>query len=370
MEVSLASSHPGGVDIAQAMFPVGEADGVEDDELRCVPCGDEEQAEAPANLPTMYQPTHSEYLDHCVTHYPFRAWCKHCLEGRGREFGHDASRGDKEARATPVVSFDYCFLSDRGDVLTHDDFVAAGEAAIRILVVRDSKSKSVFAHVVPSKGVDQAGFAVDALVEDAKWLGYTKLTLKSDNEPAIVKLLVEALRELRVHGVEQLMEEHSPEYDPQANGSAEVAVRLLKGHLRTLKSCLESKIGFRIPVNHALMAWLVRHAAALVTWCAKGHDGQTAYQRVRGREFRTRLMTVGEVCQFKNRSNEPLGSNADGRRFHEGVFIGIDRRFWQYMVYSGDDVKLARTVVRVPESEKRNKDLLVPVKLTPKYASA
>ena len=80
MEVSSASSHPGGVDVAQAMFPVGEAVGVEDDELRCEPCEEEEQAEVPANLPTMYQPTHSEYLDHCVTHYPYRAWCKHCLE--------------------------------------------------------------------------------------------------------------------------------------------------------------------------------------------------------------------------------------------------------------------------------------------------
>ena len=53
------------------------------------------------------------------------------------------------------------------------------------------------------------------MVEDVKWLGYSKLTLKSDNEPAIVKLLSEALRELRVNGVSQVLEEHSPEYDPK-----------------------------------------------------------------------------------------------------------------------------------------------------------
>ena len=67
VEVSSASNHPGSVDVAQAMFPVGEAVAVGDGELRCVPCEDEEQAEVPANLPTMHQPTHSEYLDHCVT---------------------------------------------------------------------------------------------------------------------------------------------------------------------------------------------------------------------------------------------------------------------------------------------------------------
>ena len=353
---------------ARAVFPVGEVDGggeLTGDDVFCSPCDAEEEADVPGCLPTVYQPTHSEYLDHCVTHYPFRAWCRHCLEGRGREFGHEAHRGDKDARATPVISFDYGFLSDSGDVISQEAFEAAGDGAIKVLIIRDSKSKRVFAHVVPSKGVDEGGFSVRMLVDDVKWLGYSKVTLKSDNEPAIVKLLTEALRELRIQGLDQTLEEHSPEYDPQANGSAEVAVRLLKGHLRTLRSCIEAQIGFRIPVRHALMTWLVRHAAALVTWCARGHDGQTAYQRVRGREFRTRLLAFGECCSFKNRSQEPLKNIADGRRFHQGVFIGIDRRTGQYMLYSDGEVRLSRTVVRVPESEKWSKDRLADVQATP-----
>ena len=129
-------------------------------------------------LPSVYQPTRSEYLDHCVTHYPFRAWCKHCLEGRGREFGHDKSRGAKDERATPVISFDYCFISDVGEITTEDDYAAAGAGAAKILVARDSRSKSVFAHVVPMKGVDCKGFAVSSLVEDVLWLGYTRIALK------------------------------------------------------------------------------------------------------------------------------------------------------------------------------------------------
>ena len=314
--------------VKEAVFPVGEIEGQVEDiatgDLLCAPCGDEEEAAVPNSLPAVYQPTHSEYLDHCISHYPFRAWCKHCLEGRGREFGHEAHRGDKEAWMMPVISFDYCFVSDRGEVTNEEGFVAAGESAAKVLVIRDSKSKCVFAHVVPSKGADEKGFAVDALVDDVKWLGYSKMTLKSDNEPAIVKLLSEALRELRIQGLEQTLEEHSPEYDPQANGSAEVGVRLLKGHLRTLRSCLESRIGFRVPVRHAVMAWLVRHAAALITWCAKGHDGQTAFQRIRGRDFRTKLLSFGEMCSFKHRAQEPVGQ-VDNRRFQQGVFIGIDR---------------------------------------------
>ena len=99
------------------VFPM-EADGTaaeNDDDFLCIPCEEEEQAEMPLCLPSVYQPTRSEYMDHCVTHYPFRAWCRHCLEGRGREFGHSHQNGLKDEQSTPVISFDYCFVGDVGD---------------------------------------------------------------------------------------------------------------------------------------------------------------------------------------------------------------------------------------------------------------
>ena len=71
------------LDSGQSVFPVqadGEAvdgDNVADDSELCAPCDEEEQAEMPLCLPSVYQPTRSEYMDHCVTHYPFRAWCRH-----------------------------------------------------------------------------------------------------------------------------------------------------------------------------------------------------------------------------------------------------------------------------------------------------
>ena len=85
--------------------PVDEAVGENghDDELE-VP-QDEEEADAVQPLPTPNTPTRSEVLDHRVCHVPFRAWCKHCVEGRGQEFGHYSHK--KEARGAPVVTFDY-----------------------------------------------------------------------------------------------------------------------------------------------------------------------------------------------------------------------------------------------------------------------
>ena len=77
------------------------------------------------------------------------------------------------------MSFDSVFIRDHGEVSTNEEFAAAGESAIKILVVRDNRSKAVFAHVVPVKGIDEKGYAVSALVEDVKWLGYTSVTLKN-----------------------------------------------------------------------------------------------------------------------------------------------------------------------------------------------
>ena len=38
------------------------------------------------------------------------------------------------------------------------------------------------------------------------------------------------------------LEEHPPPYDPQANGAIEVGVKLVKGHLKTMRSALEERI--------------------------------------------------------------------------------------------------------------------------------
>jgi hypothetical protein len=144
-----------------------------------------------------------------------------------------------------------------------------------------------------------------------------------------------------------------------------VGVKLLKGQVRILKSNLENEIGQQIPVRHPLMAWLASHAAALVTWCTKGHDGRTAYQKVRGKEFRTRLLAVGEACRFKNRSHEPLKASVENRRFHAGIFIGIDRRTGQHILHNGSEVKLARTIMRMFGTEKWDKEALVKIGCTP-----
>ena len=55
--------------------------------------------------------------------------------------------------------------------------------------------------------MDADGYSVARLVDDIKWLGYTKLLLRSDNEAAIVSLLTAALRKFKTEGIAQVAKE-------------------------------------------------------------------------------------------------------------------------------------------------------------------
>ena len=136
---------------------------------------------------------------------------------------------------------------------------------VKLLVAKCFKTRCVFAHVVPQKGVDPERYAVDRLVKDILWLGHSRVMLRSDNEPAIVKLLSETLKVLKVQELEQVGASHPPIYDPSSNGAIEVACKSVGGMLRTLKSDIEDRIWRLLPVAHPLFAWMVEHAAWLLT---------------------------------------------------------------------------------------------------------
>ena len=224
-----------------------------------------------------------------------------------------------------MISVDYAFITRLGAIVSAgdegwDEQLWSDPTALKLFVDKDTKSKAVFAHAVPRKGIDEKRFSVDMVVADVLWLRYSKVLLKSDNEPAIVKLLKESLATLKVSGDDQVREEHSPTYDSQANGAVEAAAKQVKARTRTMKLCLERRIGKRIPPRHPIMTWLAPHAVSIVRYRVRGPDGQTPYERIRLRPFNGRLICFGEQCRYNNRSKDKL---EDEHRFHQGIFLGI-----------------------------------------------
>ena len=147
-------------------------------------------------LPRPSEPTQSQEEDHRAEgHIPFRSWCSECVRARGTGEQH---RGRRDRREICTFSFDYLHLDASGIPVKKEDVLAGAEVSLTILVAKDSLGKAVFTHVVPQKGVDADHYAVDVLMEDIGWLGYTALSLRSDNEPAILKLLRHAVTEARI----------------------------------------------------------------------------------------------------------------------------------------------------------------------------
>ena len=301
-------------------------------------------------------PTQAEIDEHNVDHLPYRSWCECCVMGRGTGEQH---RGGSESRV-PVIAFDYLFVSQakvvtRGEI----DEEEAKRAPIKILLVKDTKSKTIFAHVVKHKGIEDDEYAVKRLVEDVTWLGYSKVILKCDGERAIVRLLRESLKRIKTDAVDA-SHEHPPTYDPKSNGAVENAVKQLKGHLRTIKLGLERNVGKRLPETHPLFTWLVEHAAWLLSTRVVGDDGQSAYQRVRGRPFGKRLVEFGERALYKLHMRGPHydSRGAMEERWQRGIMLGFAKHSNQYILWDGKDVVQARTVQRMKRDSRWHLDSL------------
>ena len=143
----------------------GQEGGFRDIELEM----DEEEYEArPAKkMRDPGAPTEEEIQAHNITHMPFRAWCPACVAGKAKGRPHRQGE-EEEKKGVPQIVFDYGFMGSDGD-----------EETMAIQVAKDRRSRMIFAHVVPRKGMSHIHGATE-LIKDIEKLGYKQIILKSD----------------------------------------------------------------------------------------------------------------------------------------------------------------------------------------------
>ena len=127
---------------------------------------DEEEGEAlrPIALRDRGAPSATEVERHNITHMPFRAWCSACVAGRAGDRPHNHGSAP-ETKRVPEIVFDY----------DEDENQA-------ILVVKDRRTRMVFSHVVPRKGVVHDHSATQ-LLSDLNWLGYSEVIRSATENP-------------------------------------------------------------------------------------------------------------------------------------------------------------------------------------------
>ena len=122
--------------------------------------GEDGDAEEPRRLRTPEEPTDREREDHRLSgHAQYRSWCRHCVRGRGRAWGHSQHLGDD---AVPVISFDYAFLDSHDQAEVGSDNVPS-EGSSPTLVMWNRHAKGLWAYLIPAKGISFV--AVDLVVQ-------------------------------------------------------------------------------------------------------------------------------------------------------------------------------------------------------------
>ena len=113
--------------------------------------------------------------------------------------------------------------------------------------------------------------------------------------------------------------ENSPVGDSRANGRVERDVQEIEKQARILKIATEDVLG-KFSVRHPAFAWLVIHAADVLTKFHPGADGATAYEKLRGRPYSGMMFEFAQVVLYKT-SMKPQGGDMQPR-WEKGRWLG------------------------------------------------
>ena len=282
--------------------------------------------------------------EHELTHIPFRSWCRHCVRGRGKE--EMCRKGDGREVEIPELHFDYMFMGEE-----------EGGKTLAVLVGKERTTKATFSTVVPRKSTGE--WIVKRIGAWMREIGvqFTDISVKSDNEPALVSLIDAIGRDRAARGGGRMVVEHSPVFSSKSNGFVERAVQSVQGVVRTLRSALESRWGVRLSVDHGIWTWITEYAGWLLTRFQVGSDGKTAYERVKGKPARVQGFEFGEGVLWKRkRGGGPLGKLTC--MWEDGVFLGVKGSTAELIVGDRRGIFLTRTMRRKPEEERWSADNL------------
>ena len=232
-----------------------------------------------------------------------------------------------------MVAADYAYLGVNQD-----------ETETPMLVMVDSETGMVFAHIVSKKGPDPE--VINQVLSDMEILGHRDIVFKSDQEPAMVAVQ----QEIRLRRPGTALE-NSAIGESETNGMVENAIRRVTGLTRTLKSALESRIGKQVPNNSSVIPWLVNHAANIINYFGIGEDGKTPMQKAKGVNNVRELPEFGELVLYIPSGARAAKSKMDAR-WEFGVFLGVSPRSSEVLVENNGQVSRVWSIRRLPEDRR------------------
>ena len=340
---SLYSSIGNGVKEVEAMGEhVGEhhqAEGVNE--------VDDQEAITPMIARKPKGPSKADIDAHYPLHTDYREWCSHCVHGKGMSNQHRQDKSGLEPIGT-TVSMDYLFMVPE----EIDDTMDA------VLLMYDANRRGIWTMSVDKKGPTPA--AVKWVTDKLDEVGYAgkEITLKSDQEPAILDLK----RDIAIKRQAETVMVESPVRESKSNGAVERSVKTWQGQFRTLRHQLEARLGEKIKKGTALMSWLVSFTSEVLSKYKVHTNGRTTYEMTTGHRCKMLVCGFGEKVHFKI-STEKTRRNKMDTEWDVGYFVGLSPRTTEYLIATEMGIISCATMRRMPDEMAYDKKCLEIVKV-------
>ena len=130
-------------------------------------------------------------------------------------------------------------------------------------------------------------------------------------------------------------------------------MRSLEGLTRTSKIALEEALGVSILPTSPILPWLVRHQSYLRNRFVVRSSGRTPFEELTMSKFQSSLLNFAEAVLVKESGVQEgkLGSSLD-----LGIWLGRSTRTNEHLVGTRVGVIKARTVKRLPETLKWDRE--------------
>ena len=293
-------------------------------------------------------PTKAEIEDHMPLHFPPRDWCPHCVAGHGISHQHRRATGDTESLGV-TVSMDYCFMRKEEQE----------EGVSPILAMYDNDKGMIWILGVEHKGVDETvvKWALEKL-EEAGYKG-TKITLKSDQEEAILALkrAIAAKRTAETAMIE------SPVRESKSNGQMERMIRAWRAQMRTVKDHLEARLKERLRRDNPLIHWLNAWAGEILNKYRVGPNGRTPYELATGHRCRHFVVGFAEKVLFKMTTDKTKRDRSE-TEWSTGYFLGVISRTTEFLIGTPEGIIKCTTIKRVPDDQAYDRACLEVMKTT------
>ena len=240
-----------------------------------------ENSRVPAEQSRRIVPSQSMIGEHALTRYPYVDWCETCVMHKARQDAHVVQEHDGKQHS--VISFDFGFASrTEGDKLT-------------VLFIHDQFTKLMGAIPTPQKGGKSLKYIVTEVVRFIMQTNHKEISLRCDCEPAALAILDSVKKTCRNLGI-ITHHEPTPVGDHQANGAAEVTVKLIPAQANVLvsaieKECCEGRTTFGC--NRPVYACAVLHASWIHNRFSVT-NGSTPFELCSGRMYTGKLARYGE----------------------------------------------------------------------------